>query len=169
MCYFPGGFIFSHGACSIDDCKAAPLGVSVPVPPKPIEERKNSVHVFFGGIVKKIKEILKKWFGNVLRYFNDMLNLVFETAEQLFGWFKQEGIQQDVFSHLTVTKWAALFLLSSFTFSRLSGAVFSGGGAKRFRISQKTPTNALTRIGNSCLTTSNSKLVGLSGALKKIL
>ena len=136
VCYFPGGFIFSHGACSIDDCKAAPLGVSqvsVPVPPKPIEERKNWVRVFFGGIVAKIKEILKKWFGNVLGYFNDMLNLVFETVEQLFGWFKQEGIQQDVFSPLTVTKWAALFLLSSFTFSRLSGAVFSGGGAKRFR------------------------------------
>ena len=113
MCYFPGGFIFSHGACSIDDCKAGGIAL-----PKPIEELQNSVRVFFGGIVAKIKEILKKWFDKVFDFFSDMLKEGYKTVREMFkGWFQKHRIQQDVFSHLTETKWAALFLLSSFTFS----------------------------------------------------
>jgi hypothetical protein len=123
VCYFPGGFIFSHGACSIDDCKAAPLGVSVPVPPKPKEKLQNSVSVIFEGIVAKIKEILKKWFDKVFDFFNYMLKEGYKTFREMFkGWFQKDRIQQHPLSPLTVTKWAALFLLSFFfhifTFSR---------------------------------------------------
>lgn len=115
VCYFPGGFIFAHEACSSDDCKASEVEV---------KEKQSGVREIMAGIVAKIKRILKEWFTNVLKFFNDMLDKAYKTVEDMFKSWKKDHIDQVPLNPLTVTKWAALLLLSSFTFSRCARCRF---------------------------------------------